>query len=83
MPHNEPECSQKVWYAIFKVKVIDQNMTVSTISAELETLLLPNLVCWYIIISQNILQRNGIVVLKVKVTTNFKMLMKVCVEDIF
>ena len=23
MPHNEPECSQKVWYAIFKVKVIE------------------------------------------------------------
>ena len=50
----------------------DQNMTVSFISAELLTLLLPNLVWWYIIISQNFLWRNGIVVFKVKVTAKFQ-----------
>ena len=45
-----------------------QNMTVSTISAELLILLLPNLVWWYIIISQSVLWRYWIVMFKVKVT---------------
>ena len=61
----------------------DQNMTVSTISAELLILLLPDLVWWYMIISQNALWRNGIVVFKVIVTANFKKLMNVCPDDIF
>ena len=38
----------------------DQNMTVSSISAELLILFLPNLVWWYIIISQNFLQKMGL-----------------------
>ena len=61
----------------------DPNVIVSTISAELLIILLPNLVWWYIIISQNVLWRNGFVVFKVKVTTDFKMLMNVCPHDIF
>ena len=49
----------------------DQNVIVSTMSSELLILLevlLPNLVWWYIIISQSVLWRNWIVVVKVKVT---------------
>ena len=61
----------------------DQNMTVSTISADLLILLPPNLVWWYIIISQNVLRRNEIVVCKIKGTANFKMLVNVCPDDIF
>ena len=59
----------------------DQKMTVSTISDKLLILLLPNFVCWYSVISQNVLWRNEIVVFKVKVTANFKMLMNVCPDD--
>ena len=40
----------------------DQTMTISTISSELLVLLLPNLVWWYIIISQKVWWSNGIVV---------------------
>ena len=58
-------------------------MTVSTVSGEVLIPSLPNLVWWYIIISQNVLLRNGIVVFKVKVTANFKMSMNVCPDDIF
>ena len=38
----------------------NQNMTVSTISAELLIFLLPNLVWWYIIIGQNIVWKMGL-----------------------
>ena len=61
----------------------DQNMTASTVSSELLICLLPILVWWYIIISQNVLWRNGIVVFKVKVTANFKMLLNVSPDDMF
>ena len=40
----------------------DQSMTVSTIYSELLIFLLPNLIWWYIIISQNVLWRNWIAV---------------------
>ena len=58
-------------------------MTVSIIFAKLLILLLPDLVLWYIIVSQNVLWKNWIVVFKVKVSPNFKMLMNVCPDDIF
>ena len=48
----------------------DQNMTISTVSFEVLILLLPNLVWKYIIISQSVLWRNLIVV--VKVTAKFQ-----------
>ena len=44
--------------------------------------MLPNLCLWYIIKSQNVLWRNGIVVFKVKVTANLWMLMNVCPDNI-
>ena len=50
----------------------NQNMTVSTVFAEL-----------LILLSQNVSWRNGIVVVKVKVTANFKMLINVCPDDIY
>ena len=52
----------------------DQNMTVSTVFAEL-----------LILLSQNVLWRNGIVVFKGKVRANLKMrmLMNGCPDDIF
>ena len=51
----------------------DQNISISTVSFELLILLLPNLVWWHIIINQSVLQRNWIVVLKVKVTAKFQL----------
>ena len=57
-------------------------MTVSVIFAELLILLLPELVLWCTI-SQNVLLRNVIVVFKVKVTANLRMLINVCPDDIF
>ena len=64
MHHSELEYMQKDWFAIFKVKVIarliwSEYNTVSTISAEVLVLLLPNLVWWFIIINQNLRMSNG------------------------
>ena len=56
----------------------DQIRTVSALSAELIILLSQNLVWYYTIISQNVLWKNGIVMLKVKVIANFKLLINVC-----
>ena len=47
----------------------DQNVTLSTMSSELLILQQPNLVWWYMIISQNVLLKSGITLFKVKVTT--------------
>ena len=63
MQYHKLECHAKRLICYFQGQghskgSYDQNMTVSTISAELLILLLSNLVCWYIIISQNVLWRN-------------------------
>ena len=45
----------------------DQNVTLSTMSSELLILQQPNLVWWYMIISQNVLWKNWYIVFEVKV----------------
>ena len=70
---------QEDWFAVF----YDQNMTISSVSSELLIVLLQDLVFWYMIISQSVLERNQISVFKVKVTAYFKMSMNVCPDDIF
>ena len=59
----------------------NQNMTVPTISAELLILLLPNLVGWYITISQNVLWKKWIIAFKVKITVKSQNV-GVCPDDI-
>ena len=87
MHYYESECHAKRLICYFQGQghcesSYDQDMTISTVSFELLTLLLPNMVCQCIVISHSVLQRNWIVVFKVKVTANFKMSMNVCPHDI-
>ena len=77
MHHYEPDCLPKRLVCYLQGQGHSEgshnhNMTVSTIFAELLILLLPNLVWWYIIISQNVLWIKGIVVFKVKVPAKFQ-----------
>ena len=87
MPHHKPECMHKVWFTIFKVKVIARAHMIKMWCCLLYlqnrwSFCYQTWFWWYIIIRKNVLWRNGIVVFKVKVTANFKMLMNVCPDDI-
>ena len=66
----------KGWY--------DQNMTLLAVSSELLNLQQPNLVWWYIIVSQSVLLKNKkrITAFKVKVTAEGQNV-NVCPDDIF
>ena len=60
------------------------DMTASTISAELQIFLQPNLIGWHIIISWSALCKHQIVVFKVKITVKrFKTLLNLYVSYIF
>ena len=73
MHRYESECYSKRLICYFQSLGLckssyDQNMTISSVSFDLLILLLPNLVWWYIIISQSVLCRNWNVLFKVKIT---------------
>ena len=60
----------------------DQNMIISTISAELLILLLPNLVWWYTVISQNVARKMGLLCSRSR-SQQFFLKTNVCADDIF
>ena len=78
---------QKDWFATFKVKVtrrlIQSNMTVSTMSTELLILSLPNLIGWYITISWSVFWKDWIAVVRARLQWRFKASMKFCQFCIF
>ena len=63
--------------------LINQNMTIFTISSKLLVHLQPNLIWWYSIISQSVLWENGLVRSKSRSQERLKMLVNVCPDNIF
>ena len=89
MQHHEPECHAEILLLLLlslrsksQWGSYDQNMTLSTIFSELLIAWQPNLVWWYIIISQSVLWKKRIIAFKVKVTVKGQNV-SVCPDDIF
>ena len=75
--HQKPECPVKKWITVFRIKVTarGQNlMFVQMVSSTLLNVLFSNLVLWFIIMSQSIMQKDWFAIFKVKVTARAHMI---------